>query len=105
MPVKEIRRDGMQNNVRGVLRQSLAEASGGFAAGRFTDREGAGKLLNEIDAGKEHFSRTELDLLMRSLDFSLKELGEEEFQTITGYDLSFGLSTLAELKEAAKELA
>jgi hypothetical protein len=103
MLLKAISTRGVENDVRGVLRQSLAEASGGFAAGRFPDREAAGELIYQIDAGKEHFSRTDLDLLVRSLEFSLKELGEEEFQTITGHDFSFGVSTLAELKNVAKE--
>jgi hypothetical protein len=40
---------------------------------------------------------------MSTLEFSLRELGPEEFETITGYDYSFGATTLAEVKKFAKE--
>jgi hypothetical protein len=92
-----------ESDVRGVLQASLLEAWGGFAADRFPARESAKALMGQIDARKEEFSSTDLDLLMSTLEFSLRELGPEELETITGYDYSFGATTLAEVKKFAKE--
>lgn len=91
------------SDIRGVLRQSLCEAVGGFAAKRFSSRDGAKALLIQIDEGQTEFSKEDIDLLMSSLTFSLHELGVKEFQTITGYDFEFGVTTLAELRKVAKE--
>ena len=95
---------GTETEVRGVLRQSLVEAWGGFAADRFPVCDSARALIDQIDSGKEEFSYTDLDLLISALEFSLKELGQEEFHTITGYDFSFGVGTLTQLKKLVKEL-
>jgi hypothetical protein len=92
----------IEGDVRGILRQSLGEAHGGFAATHLLS-DAAGALIAQMDAGKEDFSYRDINLLLSCLAFSLRELGEEEFQTITGYDFSFGESTLAELKKLAKE--
>jgi hypothetical protein len=87
---------------RGPLRAALGEASGGFAARSFPDAERAAvidlqdRLSKDFDVS---LNLSDMELLKLTLDFALRELRPEEFQTVTGYDFEFGMSTLAELKQ------
>jgi len=89
----------------GVLRQSLCEATGGFAAGRFPadDTQEAAVLLERFEAGVLALDRRDILLVEKCVAFALKELGEDEFQTVTGYDFSVGVQTLNLLKRALLE--
>ena len=86
----------MDAATRGLLRQALAEAIGGFAAGKFPadDRLKAVTLWQRIESESNiYLSHDEIRFFLQVLQFALKELGPEEFQTITGYDFEFGVAT------------
>jgi len=87
---------------RGLLRAALGEATGGFAARSFPDAERVA-VIDLQDRLSKNFDVSltldDMELFKLTLGFALKELGPEEFQTITGYDFDFGASTLAELEQ------
>jgi hypothetical protein len=87
---------------RGVLRAALGEAIGGFAATRFPveDRPRIAVYLERIDEPESlNLADEDLRFLVRVLQFALKELGPEEFSTITGYEFDFGVATLEHLQQ------
>jgi hypothetical protein len=84
----------------GVVRSALSEAAGGFAALQFpaSERKAAQKLLERFSEKEIVLGEDDLRLARVILEFALKELGPEEFQTITGYDFKVGEETLRELR-------
>lgn len=89
------------HETRAMLRSVLVEAWGGFAANRFPTprRADAKTLIDRLDQdSKLLLSPDDETLFKEALTFALKELGPEEFQTITGYDFGFGESVLAKLR-------
>ena len=86
--------------MRGLLYSALREAWGGFAAHRFpaAKRAEAKVLMDRLrQDSKIVLNQSDIVLSKEALEFALKELGSEEFQTITGYDFEFGESTLTKL--------
>jgi hypothetical protein len=86
---------------RGLIRQVLCESIGGFGSTRFphADKHGASSLLHKLDKGELTLEDQDLPLLKNVLQFALKELGAEEFQTIIGYPFESGVMTLKKLEE------
>ena len=86
----------VDKKTRGLLRQALAEAIGGFAARRFpaSEKPEAEALWRRVE-NEETMVLTDEDLrfVLKVLEFALKELGPEEFHTITGYGFDFGVAT------------
>ncbi len=90
----------------GLLRQALVEATGGFAAKGFpaAERALARELFERLSADPAmNPSLQDARVFELALRFALKELGPEEFQTITGYDFDEGEATLKQLEERARQ--
>jgi hypothetical protein len=92
----------LSDDKRGLLRAAVGEALGGFAAGRFSvnDRANVVACWQRIEESSPMpLTTDDVSLLVRVLQFSLNELGAEEFQTITGNDFEFGVAVLNALQE------
>jgi hypothetical protein len=90
----------LDSETRGLLGSVLLEAWGGFAADRFPSakRAEAKVLMDRLQHDSLASLTGEDEALFRdSLAFSLRELGPEEFSTITGYDFELGKAILARL--------
>jgi hypothetical protein len=86
----------LDEKTRGVLRQAMGEAIGGFAARSFPaeGRAEAEALRLRLESeAPVILADDEIHFALRALQFALNELGPEEFQTITGYDFDFGVAT------------
>jgi hypothetical protein len=83
-------------DTRGLLRAALGEALGGFAANSFPrgERPTAAAYLQRVEEEAISLTNDDLVFLIKVVQFALKELGPEEFQTITGYDFDFGVATV-----------
>lgn len=93
----------LNNETRGLLSAALVECLGGFAAKRFSpdDRPYAENLLQQIDGESgDSLSEEDLALAVKALEFALRELGVEEFFTITGFDFDFSVHALRQLQAA-----
>ncbi|HWE86557.1 MAG TPA: hypothetical protein VG267_16555 [Terracidiphilus sp.] len=92
------------SKIRGLLRAALLESMSSFAAKRFPSdhKSRAGRLLQQIDDGESlgFVSEEDLALAAKALQYTLQELGVDEFFTNTGFDFNFGLEALHQLEAA-----
>lgn len=93
----------LDNRFFGIIQASIGEALGGFAAGSvpLSEKSRAEALRARLEQDEVVIlSDDEADIALVALQFALKELGPEEFSTITGYDFDFGVTTAQALQDS-----
>jgi hypothetical protein len=81
-----------RNDLSVFMREHVAEARELFAR---IERAEAAPHVTDVDSGGRTglaLTRAELQLLCRMTDEALRHLGDDEFQTRTGFDLNEGLA-------------